>query len=728
MIQLNLNGEWIDLGETDIRLEKVNPMFITDLYQGDYTFPFTVPLTDHNARILGLPSRIDLLDRQVEFNVDVYLYGMFYSTGKLIVNAATKKTVSFNIAFGIRAMTNADKSLKDVDYGADYYLGAETASVISTAKIAGQVSDWTVYGFSFVPHYNPDFYAGKNGTFNGVINRVNPTTGNLHSNSSGTGNKYAIVPWLFLFFVLDKIFKEAGLTPSGTFWDDADAKTILLYNNYALDRPSVSQTSYLKTDGVVNYKQTNKIQFKKGPNGSYDNLGSWSNTNYQFTINTNFIGSCVVDVDLYVYVGNNLGYDGVYFVPTFEVIHNGVVVGTFTVPALPGTYQRVQKSVALTITAPNVGQTIYVQYKHPTYGGIGSPYAHDVVGVQPESTILFTNTSAQGLNEYDNYIKFKNHVKDISVAELLGEVKKLGVDILFDFNTKTVTLNKIAEYIKAPQLTDYTNKAASDYELSFDTKNKGFVFNYDFSGSDKYLEENFKSIDPSKIKYNVLTTDLLPTPSKIGDLSYIESLNQYYTVAGSAGAYSWTFYSDNYYPVKVGGGETEISCKLAPMLMGIHDNEGGTADQNKCIMPHIKETGSSQMFGLGVNDFSLRIAFHRGTNNFNGLSTTTTPTAKGGTHSVASSAQYSINGRKFGEYTLAQSHANSFYNLVLKPWLEVLNEGEQLQRDMLLNEHDILTMQPSKQIIMDGTGFFIKSISVSINKRLRLSRLKLLRL
>lgn len=730
MIKISINGVFLDLGETNIRLEKTNPMFTTDIYQGDWSFPFTIPLTEHNIRIIGHQNRHDIIDRKIDFVVDVYLFGVFYSTGRLYITSATNTNIGANLAFGLMALKYVNESLKTIDYGTDYILGSDTASICQLAKITSLVSDWTIYGFSFVPHFNSEFYGTTNTAFQGMINCVNSTNGNLKYNNSVTGNKYNLVPWLFLFFVLDKIFKAEGLTPKGTFWDDTEAKTILLYNNFALDSPSVASSTYLQCDSIVNYNQTARVQFKKGPVGTFDNLGGWSNANSEITLNNNYNGNCIIDVDLNVYIGSNFAYDGVYWLPQFDLMVNGVVYSSFyaTTPT-PGTFQRVQASIPITFTSGNFGQKVYIRYAHPTHSSIASPYAHNVLSVQVDSTILVTNITAQNLNLYDYKLKYANHVKDITVGKLLSELKKAGIDIQFNFQDKTVTLNKISEYIKYPELVDYNKKQCSEIELSFETKNKGFKFIYDFGSSDTYTEDNFKPIEGLSVKYIVKTKFQLPSPSKIGDLAYIEQLCQYYIVKETSGNFSWEYYSDNYFDKILGEGETEIRAELAPMLMGFHNNEDGTSDQNLALVPHIKEKGSGKMFGLGINDCSLRYTFHRGTNNYNGLTASTTPTAKGGTYGFASSGRYGANGFEHGKYSSPPSVSDSFFSQVLLPWLNVLNSGEVMQTDIMLNKHDILTSNTSKMILLQNTPFFIKNISMPINNEvLRKSRFKLLRM
>ncbi len=720
MIGININGQFLDMGEASVRFEKVNALFTTEVYQGDYSFPFTVPATEKNIRILGFVNRIDTSDKIVDYTCDLYLYNVFYSPAKLIINASTNKTISFNLALGLKSLIIGDKKLAEIDLGTDYALGNDTEAIANSASFITVISDWTTYGFSFPCHYNPDFYGSNNPTFNGIINRVDSTTGKIKFNTTGTGNKYALVPFLFLFYVLSKIFRAEGLTPSGTFWDDTKASKLLLYNNRALDAPDVINSSYILTTGVGYHNDTSRIQFQKGPAGSFDNFGGWDNTSFHHIINSNHYGKCIIDINLTAYISNNLGYDGIYFVPLFGVDLDGVNLGNFNLPSFPGTTQNVQFSVAHTFGPGDLGKELSVYYIH-NHPGVTDPYPYPVIGVQPNSSFLLTNVSSQGLNTFSNILKFKNHVPDMTVSEFLAEVKKIGVDININYSDRTVKLNRISDSIKTPLAKDYTSKADPEFELSYDTKNAGFSFGFDW-GSDGLAQDNFKSIADLPFKGEYIKIEDLPNPQRAGDIVLIKNLNQYYITVGTSSAFTWEFYSDNYYPVVIGKGETEIKCKLAPMFMSIHGNEGGTVDENAALMPQIKQTGSSEMFGLGINDFTPRLVFYRGSNFYNSI-----PNPRGGGYIYAGTSVYNINGFKYDAYELAPSMPGSTFEAWLKAWLETLNNGEIVERDFALNPYDILNMDPTAPIITEATLFFIQQISMVISKKSKPSRVKLLK-
>ena len=74
MIEVEINNSFLDLGESTIRLEKNNASFITELFQGDYSFPFIIPATENNLRILGFVNTIELINRTIQLDGHLWLF------------------------------------------------------------------------------------------------------------------------------------------------------------------------------------------------------------------------------------------------------------------------------------------------------------------------------------------------------------------------------------------------------------------------------------------------------------------------------------------------------------------------------------------------------------------------------------------------------------------------------------------------------------------------------
>lgn len=720
MIGIEINQQFLDLGDESIRLEKVNSSFISELFQGDFSFPFTVSNTENNLKLLGFSNIIEIVNRKIEIDCYLWLFNVPYTKSKIVVSAATKKTIRINLTGGIKAMKIADKSLKDLNYGPDYILGPNLSLMLNTVKAISQETDYTQYGFTFVPHENPDFYGSNNSDFCGVINRQNSVTGDFLFNNTFIGNRYALVPWLYLFFILTKIFEDEGLTPSGDFWTDPEMQKLLVYNNYALDKPNEDDNCYVIANTTYAYNTTTRLKLFKGPPTTFDLANGWSNSAFEYTILQ--AGDIVVDVVVFAEVDlRNTFYFGQY-IPHFNLYIDGVFTGEQLNFPSQGVGQF-SRSISYQFTAlvGDIGKKIYLNnIVDPVY----LPLTGLIFNVLPASYMLVTNSSEQ-LNIFDKKVTYKNHVKDISVSEFLSEFKTIGVHIDFDYNNASVKLNYDKNYINSNTAKDWTDKAINEFELNFEDKNKGFKVNYNFGSSDKQVEANFKKYLLSNFKGTFPTYKNIPYPTVQGSIIAVENSNQLYITSpsGTGTGYVWTYFSDNYYSLILGNGEKENFSKIAPMFMNFAENEGGTASQNKCLIPSSKQSGSSQMFGMGESDYDLRFVFLRGINQSNSL-----VTPEGGVYIYAGTSIYGINGDYVGNYDFNLNSEKGIIPQFVLKFLEALTNSELIEQEVRLNELDILNINVKDKIAIDGIYYIIKNVSIPISKQLKNCLAKLLKL
>lgn len=720
MIGIEVNNTFLELGDESVRFEKINPSFITDLFQGDFSFPFTVTDTDTNLKALGFSNVIELVNRTVSIDCYIWMFGIPYTQAKIIVSAGTKRTIKINIAGGVKAMKIADKNLQDLHYGADYNLGLNTDAIILTAKNISLETDYTVYGFTFVPHKNEDFYGTSNPDFSGIINRQDSTNGNFLKNSVTIGNKHALVPWLYLFFILKTIFEEEGLIPDGDFWNDPEMHKVLLYNNYALDSPNNDDNCYVKAGSEIAYNTTTRLKLYKGPPTTFDAAGAWSNSNFEYTIQQ--AGDIVIDVLINAYTDTRATYYFGVYEPHFNLYIDTVLCGQVIFPSQTYGESSISLTYSYTASIGDIGKKIYLVNK---VDPIFLPLTGLIFNVHASSYMLITNSS-ELINIYSNKVSFKNHVKDITVAEFLSELKNLGIALDFDYNNGLVKLNYDKNYINAKDCDDWTGLATDDYELNFEDKNKGFKVNYNFGSADKMVETNFKTYLKSNFKGEFKTLNQIPSPSGIGFIVAITNSNQLYISAPNATTgigYIWKYFSDYYYDIVLGNGEKEYKIKIAPMFMDFADNEGGTSQQNRCLIPISKQSGSSQMYGIGLSDFDLRFVFLRGVNQLNSL---TSP--QGGVYVYAGTSQYGINGNYVGNYEFNLNSKKGLIDIFILDFLKALTNADIVERDILLNELGILKFNVKNKVSLDGSNYLIKSLSILGGNILKMSRTKMLKL
>ena len=719
MIGLEINGEFLELNDTNFRLEKINPSFITELFQNDYSFPFTIIDTPVNLGILGFTNVIELFNRVVEYDGYLWLFGAPYLKVKIIVSAGTNNSITINVAGGIKAMRIADKSLKELNYGDDYTLGATTDLIVSKAKTISLVTDYTTYGFTFVPHKNEDFYGSNNTDFCGIVNRQDSTTGAFLKNDVIIGNKYCLVPWLYLFFILTKIFEEEGLVPAGEFWDDEEMQKLLLYNNYALDASTNDDNCYVLGGSTISYNTNTRLQLYKGPVGSFDAANAWSNTAFEYTIQA--AGDIVIDILINAYSDPSGGSFFGTYVPHFNLYIDGVYTGALNFPTQSVGYFSRSLSIEYTATVGDIGKKIYL---NNVIAPVFLPLTGVIFQVIGTSYMLVTNNSAP-LNIYSKTLSYKNHVPDITVSEFLAQFKNLGISFEFDYGKGIVNINYDKDYVSSADYLNWTGKTTAEYQINFEEKNKGFVVNYDFGSSDKLVEGNFKKYLASNFKGEFPTYNNIPFASTEGHIVLVSNSNQLYITVQNplAPGVMWKFFGDNYYDIVLGRGEVESKSKFAPMFMDFAENENGTTAENRCLIPVSKQQGSSQMFGMGVTDFDLRFVYLRGVNQSNSL-----VTPEGGVYIYASSTRFGINGNTVGNFEFPLQSEYGIIKKLILDFLIALNNAEIIERDITLNELEVLILNVKKRAQIDGSRFLIKSVSISVDKFLKKSRAKMLKI
>lgn len=728
-----LNGTFLDLSEASVRWESVNTLFEENALQNDYSFPFTLKLSDVNMRALGFINKPDVIKTKIKFDVILYL-GDRSIPSVLIVNGCKRSGFSVNIAGGINGMSNSDKSLKLLNFITPTADGKIHRAHLSTYSHP----DFDTI-LAFPPHYNPDFYGDNNPDFNGVVNRMETDVGALLVNDEDVGNKYCHVPFLYIYYILKTIFDENGLKMLGSFAIDPEMKTALLYNNYACDKREeqgciVKAASFFIFDfpcdtdhgdgHVVTWTETSKfIYLSDSPTipGTKDEDNNWNSVyanEYSIPSDGDYEAIFEVVVDNYSPEYSASGSIDIIYEDPLSV---QTIIGTESFDEGGPFDLKVLGSIA---GAEATGK-IYAQIKNTTEGISGVPDTDRsfivTFRIGKGATLTITRTDVADFNIMDTDVTISNHVPDITVATFLKALKNWPqLDFNFDWNNKIVYINFAEKTLAGPPEIDLTALADPFPEQIFDAHGKGFTLNYDFGNSDALLEGNFNEIDPS-INVSTHDTDLsLPTPIKIGDIAFIKNKNKFMQVQSIESVLTWVDYSDNYYPITVGKGEVELKIELAPMLMTtLAENESITdnANHKKALMPTIREAGNSELFNLGTtNQPSLRVVFHRGLNQ---------TTAVGGNYILASSTTIDLNGNTVGNYNLKLSDDDGWYSRFLEKILLAIDGSEIFE--YLINL-PVSYLKYRGKVQINYVNYLVKTISMQISKTVKPSVVKLLKL
>jgi hypothetical protein len=246
MLGLYLENEFLDLFE-DVRVtfRRNNDIYTTGdptLLTGSYSFPFDVPLTTKNRRMLRYPDRIDNFYTLLA-DIPVYFYagegasiGLPLFEGRLYVKSAAPDRASvFMIVEGLSNLK--DRTFEDIDLG---HLAFDTQQDIVTH--ANDTLDNPLdHTHAFPPVYNPVFI--DSGVMEIYIR--DPITQvpavqytNLYDRAQQSiiddiyGGPAVISPYLRVDWILDQIVQSFGYSIDNRLQNTDEMKSLLLYNNY----------------------------------------------------------------------------------------------------------------------------------------------------------------------------------------------------------------------------------------------------------------------------------------------------------------------------------------------------------------------------------------------------------------------------------------------------------------------------------------------------------------
>lgn len=709
MIAIEVNGGFLDLGDASIRYELVNPMFSNDVYQGDFSFPGTAPATPHNLALFGFANSLDIANRVIDYTAQLYVFGLPKFKVKLRITKGRRNSFDFTMKGGIKALENSDKKLSEIDLGGDFDLGNNQATILAKAKEATESGDWSAFGFCFPAFYAPNFYNELNPDFNGVVNRVNSLTGDILGNpTSGTlENKYTLVPLLFQHYILSRIFAAEGLTPGGSYWEHPELKTLLLFNNRAIDiRPTTYETR-VKVETTHNLTATGqKIDFNLGQVDTWDNGQNWDEGTNEYIIQR--AGKHLINVYLRVET-NNSGVIKPFNLEAgrLKLMIDGVSYDSKKFPVEESYVDEEWYLKREYVAAPaDIGKSIWVEFVKSSEAFQGNTFVEIQQGTT--MTVTFDNTTLPAIP--NSTVKFANHVPDMTVGEFLAKLRGNGLVYEFDFDRSRVQLNIMDRLLEKNDAIDLSGKAEAPYELSMEESGDGVTLSYDFPA-----EENADLVvPPEHLIFETEEVESVYFPAPIEGKYVIQKQTGEVYMAEkdpASGLNGWVFKGYAHSPYVIGNGKTEVKNGLPPMLMVIAENELGTGIQNKAIMPRFDGIGSSDLYGLGINSFEPRQVFYRGYNE-NGYREVPY-TCK---YVVASTGNMGLNLNSMGTLKFRLNSAEGLMRATGERFYTALTLAEYVEKNFYLEARDFETLKNTSKIYCDYNRYLLKTMSTLLKR------------
>lgn len=272
MVKIWIDDELLDMEpESNLSLEYSSPLFENEVQRGEFSYPFTIPLTERNKRLLNNPQFVN--NPEITIQQTVYFERLNKKApGVLFIDAvdynyttnAGRCECTLSGVEGLFLTQIEGKKLADLEYDGVYPIPvvseAGSYNAHSNACLyATSITNGTVTGMPFVfPMLrvaNFGFEAGESEhsvTSGDLIQGFyNFWTNNPWNHSALTGPCYEyilsrksvdtydyqrLVPMFYRKWVLVKVFEEFGYTLTGDFLDDATFNAIVLQNNFTINK------------------------------------------------------------------------------------------------------------------------------------------------------------------------------------------------------------------------------------------------------------------------------------------------------------------------------------------------------------------------------------------------------------------------------------------------------------------------------------------------------------
>jgi len=229
MLQLLINGEPVDLSpDASITIDEESPVFDKDTIPGGFSFPFNLPITPRNRRILGFPERIEKQGpMSTEQPFHLFHQGILRFSGTITVTEASDTyKANMMVGSGNLASRIKGKKLKDLDLG-----GTRTWEWKPEYKYPDD-------DFALFPIHNEifmqDHYDDAAYILDGYWLNVY-SAGEFYHEPDAV---FAICPFPYLIYIIRRIMSQYGFQiQANVLESNKDFRDLVLYNNYDITCP-----------------------------------------------------------------------------------------------------------------------------------------------------------------------------------------------------------------------------------------------------------------------------------------------------------------------------------------------------------------------------------------------------------------------------------------------------------------------------------------------------------
>jgi hypothetical protein len=227
MIKVEVNEQEIDLNQgASFAVVGQSPFINPGELTGDKIYNISALKSERNQRIFSFADILNNVDRVKEYeNAQVKFGGILWKVGTMkLRDIQNAFNFSFHSDSGDIGIKIKNRSLVGLALGS-------ASNDFNTTDIYPEANH------VFYTVKNPEFYGDKNEQYDGYVNLYKSADGRFFSNTldGGGENKYNVVPFVYLLFVLEKVFQAFGYFGiEGEWTQDANIRRVTVDNNYDL--------------------------------------------------------------------------------------------------------------------------------------------------------------------------------------------------------------------------------------------------------------------------------------------------------------------------------------------------------------------------------------------------------------------------------------------------------------------------------------------------------------
>jgi hypothetical protein len=686
MILLEANSEFLEINTRDLSFNITvrSPFFG---YLSSFVYNFTIPYTPRNARIFKFPDRLNRLSKtQATCPGRILIDGLEVASGTWQAQAHGEQFIE--VAF-IFVADNFITALDQVQIPDLFDEEITVADIIAHVEDTAENKVYPETEYQFPSVHAPEFYGGKNENFKGIIN--NFESGEFYSNSI-IFNTNTIVPMLYLFAVLNRIWEASGYSAKGKIFEDAMLQKCLLFNNYALD--NLHDVRFLGE--AENLMVTEADFFVIDWDEVEDNTNRYANGlyeiaiegNYEVIVNMNFTTADKTKVYTYIIQLEHQPLAG----------GNTVTIGD---PHTGTTDFDPIPSVSFVEQANDLGiGTLFVTIKLYEWANSGAGY-YDVEILT--GSVIIRKMDELGINIFPNTFNLKNHAPKFAAIDFVKMFfEEYQLFPVFDNVSKNIQLLSLNDVISSAQQFNLSEGLIRESIRVEQNTYNGLRLAFDFGDDDDQY------FTPDRIDYEVDSfADLDDMLIKEHEVYFVKSLQAYYQLItvkkNETLNTSWAVVSHKSLPYIDGNGADERTLKFAPCMMR---NVETLLDDLPRSMPTVLGQGTSKAYEM-VNDWPLRVMFYAGY----GVGATGTTD----TYPFATTTMYDTQGNAVFDYNY---NADAILANFWKATLDFLKTRLKIEFDRTLTPYELKVLDLARRQFFQDAHMIIEELYIEVNKEL----------